>query len=250
MNRLRKAGVSGLTAIVLGASSLIYSGCETTDPGAGYQAGAIIAANEGPRMATSRAGLLGWALTAAFANGQADYEREKAAAENAARMQIEAQEKIARERREWEEQQRRRAEAEIKAREPRVEFDKIELNYNIMEGNQIGLIAKIDFKSHNLKDEEIQLYCYVFNADGSKKRDVDGIHRSVDGQVCFAGPTSVSPYEHAQYKECNLFIPYQQFDITEKGKTELKLSFQAYRKSTERFVEKFKSVPITMTLGE
>lgn len=73
-----------LQALVGAASIAVLSGCITTDPGAGAQAGSYLAENVGPRYAVNRTGLVGWGLLGSFLNGQAESDRMASAANNAA----------------------------------------------------------------------------------------------------------------------------------------------------------------------
>jgi len=227
---MRKALTSILTAGALTGIALYECGCET--PGAGATAGSVGADwAAGKSLANGAPAGVFWAWkgVGALLGGQGDYDREKAAAEEGARMQIEAQERMQRE-------AEARERARIEAARPRVVFNEITMDHNIELRGVKGMKVHMNMDANNLNGVNLQPTVYFFDSNGNKLMDKDGKCRTNDGQVSFAGPVLVPSYDKAGFRDSWVFIDYRQFDITELGKHDLRFKIQVHDKDAKRLV--------------
>jgi hypothetical protein len=119
---------------------------------------------------------------------------------------------------------------------PRAVFDQVWCDHGSFYNGLNGMIIHSKFKTYNLYNKPIQLIAYFFDENGRKLIDNDGIDRSDDGQVSVAGQTEYSPYESTQFQDYKIFMPYNQLDIYETGKFNLKFYIQVYDKEEKRFL--------------
>ena len=64
----------------------------------------------------------------------------------------------------------------------------------------------------------------IYNRNGEKLRDRDGIFRTSDNQVAISGEELTPPYENTGFHDISLFMPYSQLEIVTSGKHRLKFN--------------------------
>ncbi len=104
---------------------------------------------------------------------------------------------------------------------PIVEFDKIWVDYNVVEKNQKGMRVHAKFTLKNLKDEPLKLTVRVQKENGDPLKTSNTEYANKGGQLAVF--SSLKPgYISAIFQDQSVFIPYSEFNIT-PGQHELKL---------------------------
>lgn len=102
-----------------------------------------------------------------------------------------------------------------------VEFDNIDVDYNVRNGKQLGMRMRVNFTVNGMKDTDAYLAIHFQTKDDTKLSAKPGIYRDVNGNLA-AFKTLKPDYEETDYKDLELFLPYDEFKLP-AGRHELKM---------------------------
>lgn len=100
-------------------------------------------------------------------------------------------------------------------------FEKMWVDYNVTENGQLGMRMHINFSALNLKDVESDLLIRFQYEDDSYLKTDSGAFRTKNGEVAVSQALKPA-YENAVYKDLQLFMPYNEFNLSQ-GKYDLKM---------------------------
>lgn len=111
---------------------------------------------------------------------------------------------------------------------PSAEITNIWVDHNYYNNYQYGMLIHIHMVVHDMKDKDGNVVAYFYYGSGSESQliDYNGSYRTQDGKVA-VGESFTSIYEHCEWKDYKLFIPYSELHVG-KGMTELKFQVQVF----------------------
>lgn len=114
--------------------------------------------------------------------------------------------------------------------ESRITTQDISVDHNVYRQNAKGMVIHVKFKADGLLRTNCRAVAYVFLADGQKLHGVGTTHVSRDRQVCSGGDFTPK-YDHSNYGNFELFLPYSAFPFTQQGRYSLKFFVEFYVKA-------------------
>lgn len=100
-------------------------------------------------------------------------------------------------------------------------FDKMWVDYNVTENGQFGMRIHVNFSALNLKDVESDLLIRFQYEDDSFLKTNNPLFQAKDGEVAVSQALKPA-YDNAVYTDMQLFMPYNEFNLSE-GKYNLKI---------------------------
>lgn len=108
-----------------------------------------------------------------------------------------------------------------KSSEPRAEFEKIWVEYNVRENGRLGMRIHVKFSVFNMKGVDSQVVVYFEKPDGTKLTTTDKKFASKDGKVSVS--RALKPgWDETVYKDLEVFMPYDELNLG-RGKYNLKM---------------------------
>jgi hypothetical protein len=104
---------------------------------------------------------------------------------------------------------------------PGGKFDRIWIDYNIVQKGQTGMRIHTKFSTYNLKDTECYLAVYFQKEDGTNLASDDPNFRSTSGQLALFRLLKPN-FDVTDYNDIDVFMPYTEFDVP-TGKNNLKI---------------------------
>ena len=93
-----------------------------------------------------------------------------------------------------------------------VEFEKMWVDYDVREKNQLGMRIHVKMRMKGMKGESMMLAIYFDKQDGTKLTGRTSTYRSKSGQT--AVYRSLKPgYDTTVYNDLQVFIPYSEFSL-------------------------------------
>jgi hypothetical protein len=102
-----------------------------------------------------------------------------------------------------------------------VKFDGINVDYNVRQNGKLGMKMTVNFTVTGLKDKDSYLAIHFQTRDGDSLPANPGDYRDVKGNLA-AFQTLKPDYDETLYKDLELFMPYDEFDLP-AGRHELKM---------------------------
>jgi hypothetical protein len=102
-----------------------------------------------------------------------------------------------------------------------VKFDGINVDYNVMEGGRKGMRMTVNFTVTGLKEKDSYLAIHFQTRDGDPLPANPGEYRDVKGNLAVF-KTLKPDYDETLYKDLELFLPYDEIDLS-AGRHELKM---------------------------
>ena len=93
-----------------------------------------------------------------------------------------------------------------------VEFEKMWVDYDVREGNKLGMRIHVKMRLKGMKDQSVMLAVYFDKQDGTKLTGLTTQYRSKGGQT--AVYRRLKPgYDTTIYNDLQVFIPYSEFNL-------------------------------------
>jgi hypothetical protein len=109
----------------------------------------------------------------------------------------------------------------VEAGAPRVTFNKIWIEYDVVEAERKGMRIHAKFTAHNMKDIDSYLAVYFSQKNGYKLKTTNTKYASKEGQV--AVYRSMKPgFAETNYDDLSVFIPYEELNLV-RGTYDLQL---------------------------
>lgn len=103
----------------------------------------------------------------------------------------------------------------------KADFDRIWVDYNVMEKGRKGMRIHVKFSVKNLKDTAGYVAVYFQKKDGASLTTDNPDFRSQNGNLALF--YSIKPaYDNAEYDDVQLFMPYDEFNL-KRGRHDLKM---------------------------
>lgn len=102
-----------------------------------------------------------------------------------------------------------------------VKFDGIDVDYNVRENGRLGMRMIVNFTVTGMKGQDSYLAIHFQTRDGEPLPARPGEYRDVNGNLA-AFRTLRPDYDETLYKDLELFLPYDEFDLP-AGRHNLKM---------------------------
>jgi hypothetical protein len=102
-----------------------------------------------------------------------------------------------------------------------VKYDGIDVDYNVRQDGQLGMRMRVTFTVTGMKGKDSYLAIHFQTRDGDPLPANPGEYRDVQGNLA-AFQTLRPDYDETLYKDLELFLPYDEFDLP-AGRHELKM---------------------------
>jgi len=114
----------------------------------------------------------------------------------------------------------------------RASYEKMWVDYNITEKGRLGMRIHTTFTVYNMKGKDSYLAISFQKKDGEKLLSNNNQYRSKTGQVAVYRELKPN-YDETVYKDLQVFIPYDEFNLT-RGKYDLQMNaFVIYENGDE-----------------
>lgn len=91
-------------------------------------------------------------------------------------------------------------------------FEKIWIDYNVTEGEQLGMVVHVTAVVNGMNGKEAYLQLLFEKQDGTKLNGTTTRFKSPSGQT--AGYSSLKPiYDSARFNDIKIFVPYAEFNL-------------------------------------
>lgn len=105
---------------------------------------------------------------------------------------------------------------------PSARFDRIWIDYDVTQGNRIGMRIHLKFTVYELKGVDTQIRIKFQDSAGNDLKDTNKSFYTENGNVAVFSDLRPG-YEPTDYNDLQIFMPYSEFDITRAGKYDLKM---------------------------
>lgn len=95
-------------------------------------------------------------------------------------------------------------------------IDSVWVNYNAYNNGEKGMEIHIKMRAYNLKSKQCRAAAYFYTESGTKLKDTNGRYRTTSGYVS-CGKDFTPSYDSSLYDDFEMFMPYKELHITEKG---------------------------------
>lgn len=102
-----------------------------------------------------------------------------------------------------------------------VKFDGIDVDYNTRQNGRPGMLMRVNFTVTGMKGMDSYLAIHIQRRDGTALAAGPGEYRDVNGNLAVFR-TLRPDYDETEYKDLELFLPYDEFDLP-RGRHDLKL---------------------------
>ena len=128
----------------------------------------------------------------------------------------------------------RQRQGQVYRQQPIAQIERVWVDYDSLDesGNK-GMKIHSKFKTWNMRGERIRFAAYFYNINGLVLKDRDGQYSSVDRQVSTTGRILSPNFDNTLYEDETMFMPYNQLDLIDIGKQDLKFQVILWKKDTE-----------------
>jgi hypothetical protein len=120
-------------------------------------------------------------------------------------------------------------------------IDSVWCEHNVVQDNMRGMKIHIKFSTYNMLYIKGAVSAYFYLKDGTKLKDTNKKYCSESGQVSVGSATYddyIFPsYENSLYRDYVLFMPTDEFHISEKGKHDLKFHIAIFEYHTGQWLQ-------------
>lgn len=105
--------------------------------------------------------------------------------------------------------------------QPDAVFERMWIDYNVMEGDVKGMRIHVKFRIYNLKDMNCNLVVYFLDNNNKPLKDYNKKYYSTQGNVAIFEKLKPA-YDRTVYDDLQMFLPYKELDLLD-GNYNLKL---------------------------
>lgn len=109
------------------------------------------------------------------------------------------------------------------------------VDFNFFQNNLKGTLIHSAFSIENCLNDHCGLIAYFYKQSGEPLKDINNNYKDSEGNVSVGSEFSPA-YDNATYEDFALFLPYDELDIREKGKHDLKFYVSLYNYGLKTFI--------------